>query len=467
MPLKQKHLIVIADDEVIILKSLQRLFNKEGHEVLTAENGRTALALLAEHADRVSMIISDQRMPEMSGVEFLEKAKQVCPDSIRYLLTGNTDLDTIVDAVNKGEIHRYFEKPWDDAELAAQVRISLENRELQSEVRRLTEITIRQNRQLNTHNKELEQKVEARTREIAERNRVLAEANQLLEQSFMDAVHLLSSLVEMLNPSLGSRMRKVALLARSVGEAMGIEKDELNNIEMAGMIHDIGLLALPEELWTMDPQRMSDKQLRMYSQHPVMGSVILDRVQRLGDVGELVLFHHEHVDGNGFPNGLKGTQIPLGSKIILAVSDYYETFETWPSNIRKLIAKTRQHFEPSVFQNFTLEGEPETIIAEVAAELLKQGVGTKYDATVVAELVKRIYKIKKIEPKVSVSVDHIKAGMLLMEDMRLRDGRLLLTKGTMFKEATIKSIQSLIDRGMITGEVTVSAPSEKEDAPNA
>lgn len=467
MPLKQKHLIVIADDEVIILKSLQRLFNKEGHEVLTAENGRAALALLAEHADRVSMIISDQRMPEMSGVEFLEKAKQVCPDAIRYLLTGNTDLDTIVHAVNKGEIHRYFEKPWNDAELAAQVRTSLENMELQSEVRRLTEITIRQNRQLNSQNKELEQRVEARTREITERNRVLAAANQLLEQSFMDAIHLLTSLVEMLNPSLGSRMRKVALLARSVGEALGLEKDELNNIEMAGMIHDIGLLALPEELWTMDSQRMSDKQLRMYSQHPVMGSVILDRVQRLGDVGELVLFHHEHVDGNGFPNGLTGNQIPIGSKIILAVSDYYKTFETWPSNIRKLIAKTRQHFEPSVFQNFTLEGEPETIIAEVAAELLKQGVGTKYDASVVAELVKQIYKIKKIEPKVTVSVDHIKAGMLLMEDMRLKDGRLLLTKGTMFKEATINSIQTLIDRGMITGEVTVSAPSEKEDAPNA
>lgn len=467
MTLKQTHLVLVADDEKLIIKSLQRLLTKEGYEVLAAENGEAALELLSRNADRVSMIISDQRMPEMTGVEFLENAKKICPDAVRYLLTANADLKTMIHAVNKGEIHRYIEKPWNDDELAALVRNSLEHLELQSEVRRLTEITIRQNRQLNAQNKELEEKVKARTRDVTERNKVLAAANQMLESSLMDTFHLLSSLVEMLNSALGSRMRKVAALARKVGAALGVGDDDLNNIEMAGMIHDIGLLALPEELWTMDVQRMSDKQFRMYSQHPVMGSVILDRVPKLGAVGELVLFHHEHIDGNGFPNGLKGDQIPIGSKIILAVTDYYTTFETWPLNIRKLIAKTRQHFEPSVFQNFTLEGEPETIIAEVAAELLKQGAGTKYDAGVVAELVKQIYKEKNIEPKVSVPVDRIKPGMLLMEDMRLKDGRLLLSKGTTFKEATINSIQSLIDRGMITGEVTVSDPSSKEDTSDA
>ncbi|MDA8141786.1 MAG: response regulator [Desulfobacteraceae bacterium] len=467
MALKQKHTLLIVDDEQSIIRSLQRLFTKLGHEVLTATNGAEALEVLSKCTQGVSIIISDHRMPAMNGVDFLKHAKQICPDAVRILLTGFSDTEIIVQAVNQGEIHGYFTKPWEDQELASHVHNALERHELQSEVRRLTEMTIQQNRQLNSQNKELEHQVQIRTQALVEKSKTLEEANRMLEQGFMDSIHLLSSLVEILNASLGNRMRQVAALARGTAEAFGLGSEELNQIEMAGMIHDIGLLILPEEIRTMDVSRMNDKQFRMFSHHPVMGSILLERVPKLAAVGEIILYHHEQVDGQGFPNGLSGSQIPLGSKIIMAASDYYQTFDTWPKDIRKLIAKTKQHFDSSVFESFTLDDDPDTIISEIGQQFLRNGADKKYDAQVVSALIMQICKKSNIEPKMAVSLNNIQPGMTLMADLRLKDGRLLLTRGTVFKEASIKSIQTLVERGLLDGEVTVSLPPEKEAASNA
>ena len=177
-------------------------------------------------------------MPQMTGAQFLEKAKGIFPDAIRFLLTGYSDMDAIVDAVNKGEIHRYLTKPWNDDDLLLQVRQGLEQHELVLENRRLLVLTNKQNKELNELNKDLERKVEERTREIIEKNKELEESNIKLEKSFMDTIRLLASLIESLNPKLGRYMRHVAELAREVAEEYGLEKKDLDQIEMAGMIHD-------------------------------------------------------------------------------------------------------------------------------------------------------------------------------------------------------------------------------------
>ena len=186
MSLEQKHTLLFVDDEVSITKALQRLFRREGYYILTASSGQEGLALLGKAEKPVSLIISDQRMPQMTGAQFLEKAKEIFPDAIRFLLTGYSDMDAIVDAVNKGEIHRYLTKPWNDDDLLLQVRQGLDQYELVLENRRLLVLTNKQNKELSELNKDLEKKVEKRTQEIREKNESLKEANIKLEKSFMD-----------------------------------------------------------------------------------------------------------------------------------------------------------------------------------------------------------------------------------------------------------------------------------------
>lgn len=458
--LKNEHTLLLVDDEKAITRALNRLFRKEGYRIMTAESGAEGLEKLEQCSDPVSMIISDQRMPEMNGAQFLEKAKVIFPDAIRYLLTGYSDMDAVIEAVNKGEIHRYLTKPWNDEDLVLQVKQSLEHFELTSENRRLTALTIEQNKKLSELNKGLEQKVEERTKEVIEKNKALQKINQMLEASFMDSIRLLVSLVEILNPLLGKQMRQVAQLSRLVAEAFDLQTSELDKIEMAGMIHDIGLLGFPEELLGKELHQMGDEQGRLYSDHPTIASIILENVEKLADVGEIVLYHHEYFNGKGFPNGLKGAQIPLGSRIILAASDYCRILATWPRDMRKLIAYTRRHFDAEMWKTFTISDDPEAIIEEAAEKKLLMDSNQKYDVEVVSALIKKVRESKKIDPTFVVELENVEAGMVLMEDLKLKDGRLLLTKGTRLKGTSVESIKSIGERGLIPKTFTVSVPGQ-------
>ncbi|MGD8835586.1 MAG: response regulator [Desulfobacteraceae bacterium] len=460
MELKQAHTLLLVDDEKAITRALNRLFRKEGYNIMTAGSGAEGLDKLHQSERPVSMIISDQRMPEMNGAQFLEKAKEIHPEAIRYLLTGYSDLEAVIHAINGGEIHRYLTKPWNDEDLVLQVRQSLEHLELTLENRRLTALTMEQNTKLSELNKGLEQKVQERTKEVIEKNSALESINRMLEESFMGSIRLLVSLVEILNPLLGKQMRQTAQWARLVAEDFDLGAGELDTIEMAGMIHDIGLLGFPEEIWCKEIEQLKDENRKLYLEHPTIASIILENVEKLADVGEIVLFHHEYVNGEGFPNGLKGDQIPLGSRIILAASDYCRIVQTWPRDVKKLMGHARRQFEPEVWKGLTISEDPESIIEEVAEKKLLLGCHQKYDAQVVSNLIKKVRESKNIAPTLILSLDQIKAGMVLTQDLKLNDGRLLLTKGTRLKATSAESIRSIGARGLIPEKLSVSVPSQ-------
>ncbi len=120
-----KHTILCVDDEIDNVDALERLFRKK-YTVLKATSGAEALKVLDEHQGPVALIITDQRMPEMTGVEFLEKTLDSHPETIRILLTGYTDLESVIMAVNKGQIFRYLTKPWDPVDLANTVEHAID-----------------------------------------------------------------------------------------------------------------------------------------------------------------------------------------------------------------------------------------------------------------------------------------------------------------------------------------------------
>ena len=121
--------VLCVDDEPNILSSLRRLFRANGYRVLTAEGGALGLEVLEK--EPVDLVISDMRMPEMDGARFLAKVRERWPDTLRILLTGYSDIQSIQDAINCGEIYRYITKPWEDSDMLLLVRHALERRQLE------------------------------------------------------------------------------------------------------------------------------------------------------------------------------------------------------------------------------------------------------------------------------------------------------------------------------------------------
>lgn len=174
-----KRAILLVDDEENILRSLVRLLRRDGYNILTASGGHAGLEILKEND--VSVIVSDQRMPKMTGTEFLSKVKELYPDTVRIVLSGYTDLKTITDAINQGSIFRFLTKPWDDALLRANIEEAFQYHELQDENIRLTRELKQANKELSFLNQDLEKRVEEKTHEVILNMRAAQISQEVLE----------------------------------------------------------------------------------------------------------------------------------------------------------------------------------------------------------------------------------------------------------------------------------------------
>lgn len=157
--------LLLVDDEAHVLSSLKRLFRPDGYRILTAQSGTEGLALLANHA--VDVILSDQRMPGMTGVDFLRQAKQLCPDTVRMTLSGYAELQSIIDAVNEGAVVKFLTKPWEDDRLRAHIADAFRQKALGDDNRRLGAELARANADLAGLNLRL-QRMLAQQREHAD-----------------------------------------------------------------------------------------------------------------------------------------------------------------------------------------------------------------------------------------------------------------------------------------------------------
>ena len=187
--------ILFVDDEPSILSALRRLLRPLPYRVLTAEGGVEALALLER--EPVDLVVSDMLMPGMDGATFLEQVCQRWPTVQRLLLTGYADMDATIAAVNRGEIHRYVAKPWEDQDLLLALRDALSRRQLAEENRRLLALTQEQNDALQRVNGQLEQRVRERTAELEQVNGMLEKAYAQLQDNFMLSLDVFAGLLEL------------------------------------------------------------------------------------------------------------------------------------------------------------------------------------------------------------------------------------------------------------------------------
>jgi len=176
---EHKHTVLLVDDEEKILHSLKRLLRKEDYRLFTASSGAEGLKILEEND--IHIVISDHRMPQMSGTEFFAIVKERFPDAIRIILTGYTDVDSITESINKGHVYKFFLKPWNDQSLKLEINQALDQYDLIQANKRLHEKVLKQNEELKEINENLEMLVKERTMELEIQNQALELSRAMLE----------------------------------------------------------------------------------------------------------------------------------------------------------------------------------------------------------------------------------------------------------------------------------------------
>lgn len=399
--------LLFVDDEPGILSALRRLFRPHGYRILIAESGALGLAELEKTP--VNLVISDMRMPEMDGASFLKEVRQRWPETIRILLTGYADVGSTVAAINEGEIYRYISKPWDDNEIVAIVREALERKKLESENIRLTALAQAQNEELKSLNASLENKVAERTAELQQALGFVEQTHAELKKAFLTSVQVFAGLSELRSAQAGSRMaghgRRVADMARNLAQRMKLPDHDVQNIMLAGLLHDIGKMGLPDELLGKAFNTLTQDQRALVMKHPVIGQNILMAIEKFKETAVLVRHHHECFDGSGYPDRLAGIAIPKGCRILSVVNDY------------------------DALQIGTLVQRP--LQPEEALAFLVDNSGKRYDPAVVDAFVKQIAETKRGGiSEIPMRPMHLKPGMVLSRDLLHKDGYLLFAKGS-------------------------------------
>ncbi|MGO9145255.1 MAG: HD domain-containing phosphohydrolase [Desulfomonilia bacterium] len=410
--------VLLVDDEENILRSLKRLLMNEGIEILVANSGDKALDMIKNNED-IGLIISDQRMPGLTGVDFLEQAKKISPSSIRILLTGYSDITAAIDAINRGGASKYLTKPWKDEELIMSVREACQRYVLVQKNRQLSALIQQKNEELKQWSQELEIMVQEHTMELTRKNDRLKKINELQNKNFKSIIASLSSLIELRDTNVKSHSRNVAEISTKIATDMGLSKDETETIFVGAMLHDIGKIGLADSILDKDADELSPEGWKEYCLHPVRGQTAIDSIEDLRKAGILIRHHHESYDGTGFPDNLRGAAIPLGARII-AMADYIDRAMgkiSVRNTIEQIILSAQEELEKKFDpQIFPFMRKP---VTDLYTRLLKDVESSE----------------REYEP------DDLKNGMVLSRDVKSGTGLLLLSKGVSLDSTNIEAIK--------------------------
>jgi response regulator RpfG family c-di-GMP phosphodiesterase len=412
-------LILFVDDEENVLRSLKRLFVSQEYEVLTALSGGEGLAILKDI--EVPVIVSDQRMPVMTGAEFLEKSRPLSPDAVRIILTGYADVEAAIGAINRGGAYRYVSKPWNDSDLLRVIKDAFEKYHLVRENQYLTELTTKQNEELKKWSVELELYVQQHTIDLTKQNKEQKKLNLKLKKNVSEILRSLSSLIELRNGSTRNHSNNVAILSTAIAEEIGLTAPEIERISTASQLHDIGMIGAPDIVLLKNVGELSPDEMTEYVKHPVRGQAAIDCIEDFRGPGILIRHHHEWYNGRGFPDGLKGDNIPMGARII-AIADRFERI---------------------------LHDEMQDIDSALAK--VKSMLATQFDATLYTPLEKTARELfRSIDRdtdsiEVELQTKDLAPGMVISRDLITGTGLLLLRKGTVLSDKNIETLKRAVN----------------------
>lgn len=272
--------VLLVDDEPDNLALLYRTLRGK-YDITKTTSPIEALDIL--NKNKIDLIISDHKMPEMDGVEFLKRVYDKYPDTMRLLVTAYTDSAILIDAINYAKIYRYIKKPYEPSELLLTVSNTLEYYQLK-----------------------------------------LDNANLIndLKELFAGTIKAIIEAMDAKDAFTMGRSRRVTYYALKLAKALNLPENTVNTIELAAMLHDIGMIGVSDNI-IYKVEKLDDNDWEEIRNHVKHGVRILEDIKQLREIVELIKYHHEFYNGNGYPAGLQGESIPLGSRII-AIADAYD-----------------------------------------------------------------------------------------------------------------------------------------------
>ena len=287
--------ILVVDDEEAIREVVSTLLESKGYQCTVVANGRIAF----DHfqTESFDLVLSDIVMPEMDGLKLLANLRMHDPDVPVIMVTAMHDISIALEAIRAGA-YDYILKPFEKDQLYLSVSRALEHRRLVLENR--------------TYQSDLEHLV-------AERTQQLSQTLRDLEQSYDYTLEALGSALDAKDAETEGHCQRVTAFTITIARAMGVDKAMLRHIARGAFLHDIGKMAIPDRI-LRKPGPLTDEERAVMRTHCEKGYSMLERIPFLKEAAEIVLTHQECYNGSGYPRGLKGDQIPLGSRIF-AVAD--------------------------------------------------------------------------------------------------------------------------------------------------
>lgn len=309
--------LLIVDDEMPNLRLLERLFAPD-FRCLTASSGAAAIQLLEQHD--VAILISDQRMPQMTGIELLKKTAMTRPHMVRILLTGYTDVETLVEALNSGLVYQYVTKPWNNNDL--KLTVNRARRHYESN---------KKSHSLELTNERLLTRIKAVAQGIA------ISLTEMLKAREQDTyLHALS-------------VQKGAL---AIAAAMDLRAEEIEELSCAALLHDLG-----DRNPSVKPGSSGSLGTKLAQTQAECEARLLANIPELGNVADIVNAFRENFDGSGLPFGLAANQIPLATRIIRVAHEYDLLIQpTGPEaslshdEVVRFLARSAKQFDPGVIE---------------------------------------------------------------------------------------------------------------------
>ncbi len=329
--------ILFVDDEPNVLEAIRRPL-RGVFDVRTAAGGALGLVAIAEEGP-FAVIVSDMKMPGMNGAAFLRLARDRAPDSVRLLLTGQTELDSAIDAVNEGAIFRFLRKPCPPSTLQAALASAVEH------------------------------------------HRLITVEKELLERTLRGSVDALSETLALASPAtFGASLRVRKLVEELVGE---LDLPSTWEIEIAATMAQLGAITLPDTLIEKRSkgESLSLSEQALVAQLPDLADKLLAKIPRLEGVREIIRLQHTHFAGSSLQLGPKGPRIPLGARVLKIATDF-DALESAGSSVEQALSTMYAragHYDPELLANF------ETAIARrVTAEIVELSVDELYSGMVFA-----------------------------------------------------------------------------------
>jgi putative nucleotidyltransferase with HDIG domain len=338
--------ILVVDDEEAIREVVSTLLEAQGYLCTVAPNGR--LALEKFQAGSHDLVVSDIVMPEMDGLKLLERIRVQDKDVPVIMVTAMHDISIALQAIRAGA-YDYILKPFEKDQLYLSVRRALEHRRL-----------ILENR---TYQRDLE-------RLVAERTGQLSLALKDLEQSYDYTLEALGGALDAKDAETEGHCQRVTAFTITMAKAMNVDKVSLRHIARGAFLHDIGKMGVPDSI-LRKPGPLTEDERQIMCKHCEIGYAVLARIPFLREAAEIVLTHQECFDGSGYPRGLKGEEIPLGSRIFAIadtldamVSDRpYRKAQPISAALAEIKKFSGTQFDPSVVEVFL--GMPEKLWQEL------------------------------------------------------------------------------------------------------